>query len=123
MPGVTLRRPGIPVGPGAWDWAYLWVPALGLGIPVGPGACGWAYLWVLALETGHTYETQRLWVGTCTGVVVLQHKGDRIPPMPLQRDDSLQLFAHLRQRVFLVIAQRLQGVQVRRYLREILVTE
>eukprot|EP01043_Picozoa_sp_COSAG02_P063128 COSAG02_NODE_8872_length_2415_cov_22.702504_4_plen_100_part_01 len=40
MPGVTLRRPGIPVGPGAWDWAYLWVPALGLGIPVGPGACG-----------------------------------------------------------------------------------
>eukprot|EP01043_Picozoa_sp_COSAG02_P096555 COSAG02_NODE_32837_length_509_cov_2.014634_1_plen_97_part_01 len=26
MPGVTLRRPGIPVGPGAWDWAYLWVP-------------------------------------------------------------------------------------------------
>ena len=29
MPGVTLRRPGIPVGPGAWDRAHLWVPALG----------------------------------------------------------------------------------------------
>jgi hypothetical protein len=26
MPCVTLRRPGIPVGPGAWDRAYLWVP-------------------------------------------------------------------------------------------------
>ena len=38
MPGVTLRRPGIRVG---------------------PGACGWAYLWVLALETGHTYETHQ----------------------------------------------------------------
>ncbi len=23
-----LLRLGIPVGPGAWDWAYLWVPAL-----------------------------------------------------------------------------------------------
>jgi hypothetical protein len=29
MPGVTLRRPGIPVGPGACGPAYLWVPALG----------------------------------------------------------------------------------------------
>eukprot|EP01043_Picozoa_sp_COSAG02_P034126 COSAG02_NODE_2369_length_9049_cov_37.484358_4_plen_61_part_00 len=28
MPGVSLRRPGMPVGPGAWDWAYLWVLAL-----------------------------------------------------------------------------------------------
>ena len=34
MPGVTLRRPDIPVGPGAWDWAYLW--ALALAMP-GPG--------------------------------------------------------------------------------------
>jgi hypothetical protein len=39
MPGVTLRRPGIPV-----------VPALGLGILVGPGA--WA---------GHTCGSQRLY--------------------------------------------------------------
>eukprot|EP01043_Picozoa_sp_COSAG02_P009216 COSAG02_NODE_309_length_25051_cov_5.385460_9_plen_43_part_00 len=42
MPGVTLRRPGIPVGPGAWDRAYLWVPAL--GHTLGP-----------VLVHGHTY--------------------------------------------------------------------
>ena len=42
MPGVTLRRPGIPVGPGAWDRAYLWVSAL--GHTLGP-----------VLMHGHTY--------------------------------------------------------------------
>ncbi len=41
MPGVTLRRPGIPVGPGAWDRAYLWAP----------GAWDRAYLWAPTLGT------------------------------------------------------------------------
>eukprot|EP01043_Picozoa_sp_COSAG02_P001920 COSAG02_NODE_42_length_46522_cov_109.704478_33_plen_86_part_00 len=36
MPGVTLRRPGIPVGPGAWDWAH----ASELGYAPPPGAAG-----------------------------------------------------------------------------------
>jgi hypothetical protein len=53
VPGVTLRRPGIPVGPGAWDRAYLWAP----------GAWDRAYLWAPALGTGHTCGPRRLGPG------------------------------------------------------------
>eukprot|EP01043_Picozoa_sp_COSAG02_P001194 COSAG02_NODE_24_length_52386_cov_726.042898_13_plen_152_part_00 len=54
MPGVTLRRPGIPVSPGAWDRAYLWAPgAWDRAYLWAPGAWDRAYLWAPALGTGH----------------------------------------------------------------------
>eukprot|EP01043_Picozoa_sp_COSAG02_P040092 COSAG02_NODE_3216_length_7160_cov_11.806260_4_plen_150_part_00 len=54
MPGVTLRRPGIRVGPGAWDRVYLWAPgAWDRAYLWAPSAWDRAYLWALALGAGH----------------------------------------------------------------------
>eukprot|EP01043_Picozoa_sp_COSAG02_P055229 COSAG02_NODE_6373_length_3616_cov_7.980665_2_plen_97_part_00 len=66
MTGESNTCPGIPVGPGAWDWAYLWVVAL--GHTLGP-----------ALMHGHNYVEYILIIyihraaagaASCTAVLV-----------------------------------------------------